>query len=155
MPEPGSHTVADLSEAERLMRGRSFESAAEILQTVVERPPDDRERQAVLVGGGYATGRELVEFFVSKGPATGLAGLALTALWFSAGAMVSFELARRYRHIEVGLTQVAVPFRDLVFQYEVVAKCVPGQTGDLVMVLVRIAAPPAAAAPSKDAGKGT
>jgi uncharacterized membrane protein YkvI len=53
--------------------------------------------QAVLVGGGYATGRELVEFFVSKGPATGLAGLALTALWFSAGAMVSFELARRYR----------------------------------------------------------
>jgi uncharacterized membrane protein YkvI len=53
--------------------------------------------QAVLVGGGYATGRELVEFFVSKGPATGLAGLALTALWFSAGSMIAFELARRYR----------------------------------------------------------
>jgi uncharacterized protein len=52
--------------------------------------------QAVLVGGGYATGRELVEFFVSKGPRTGLAGLALTALWFSAASMVSFELARRY-----------------------------------------------------------
>lgn len=40
VPEPGSHTVADLSEAERLMRGRSFESAAEILQTVVERAPN-------------------------------------------------------------------------------------------------------------------
>jgi len=53
--------------------------------------------QAVLVGGGYATGRELVEFFISKGPATALAGLALTALWFSAGTMVAFELARRYR----------------------------------------------------------
>jgi uncharacterized membrane protein YkvI len=53
--------------------------------------------QAVMVGGGYATGRELVEFFVSKGPATGLAGLALTALWFSGAAVVSFELARRYR----------------------------------------------------------
>jgi uncharacterized membrane protein YkvI len=53
--------------------------------------------QAVLVGGGYATGRELVEFFISKGPATALAGLALTALWFSAAAMVSFELARQYR----------------------------------------------------------
>ena len=52
--------------------------------------------QAVLVGGGYATGRELVEFFVSKGPATGLAGLALTALWISGAAVVSFELARRY-----------------------------------------------------------
>ena len=53
--------------------------------------------QAVLVGGGYATGRELVEFFVSKGPLTGLAGIALTAVWFSAGTMVSFELARRCR----------------------------------------------------------
>lgn len=53
--------------------------------------------QAVLVGGGYATGRELVEFFISKGPPTALAGLALTALWFSAGSMVAFELARRYR----------------------------------------------------------
>jgi uncharacterized membrane protein YkvI len=53
--------------------------------------------QAVMVGGGYATGRELVEFFVSKGPATGLLGLALTALWFSAAAVVSFELARQYR----------------------------------------------------------
>src|SRR3984885_10145317 len=53
--------------------------------------------QAVLVGGGYATGRELVEFFISKGPATGLAGLALTALWISAGAIVSFVLARQFR----------------------------------------------------------
>jgi uncharacterized membrane protein YkvI len=53
--------------------------------------------QAVLVGGGYATGRELVEFFVSKGPLTGLVGLALTALWISAASMVAFELARRYR----------------------------------------------------------
>jgi uncharacterized membrane protein YkvI len=53
--------------------------------------------QAVIVGGGYATGRELVEFFVSKGPATGLLGMGFTALWFSLGAMVAFELARRYR----------------------------------------------------------
>ncbi|HET9389920.1 MAG TPA: hypothetical protein VFO44_09760 [Steroidobacteraceae bacterium] len=52
--------------------------------------------QAVMVGGGYATGRELVEFFLSKGPATALAGLALTALLISTGAVVSFELARQY-----------------------------------------------------------
>ena len=52
---------------------------------------------AVMVGGGYATGRELVEFFISKGPLTALAGLALTAFWISAAAMVSFELARLYR----------------------------------------------------------
>jgi uncharacterized membrane protein YkvI len=53
--------------------------------------------QAVLVGGGYATGRELVEFFISRGPATALLGMALTALLFSAAAMISFELARCYR----------------------------------------------------------
>lgn len=52
--------------------------------------------QAVLVGGGYATGRELVEFFISKGPATALLAMALTALLFSAVAMISFELARQY-----------------------------------------------------------
>jgi hypothetical protein len=53
--------------------------------------------QAVLVGGGYATGRELVEFFISRGPATALLGMVLTALLFSAVAMISFELARQYR----------------------------------------------------------
>jgi uncharacterized membrane protein YkvI len=34
--------------------------------------------QAVLVGGGYATGRELVEFFISKGPATGTAPISFS-----------------------------------------------------------------------------
>jgi len=52
--------------------------------------------QAVMVGGGYSTGRELVEFFLAAGPATGLLGMALTAALFSAGAMISFELARAY-----------------------------------------------------------
>ncbi len=52
--------------------------------------------QAVLVGGGYATGRELVEFFLRLGPASALMGMALTALLFSAGAMISFELARLF-----------------------------------------------------------
>jgi uncharacterized membrane protein YkvI len=53
--------------------------------------------QAVLVGGGYSTGRELVEFFLLSGPATALPAIALTAVYFSVVAMISFELARRYR----------------------------------------------------------
>lgn len=53
--------------------------------------------QAVLVGGGYATGRELVEFFLQAGPATGFVGFALTAALFSVGSMIAFELARRFR----------------------------------------------------------
>jgi uncharacterized membrane protein YkvI len=52
--------------------------------------------QAVLVGGGYATGRELVEFFLTSGPATALMGMALTAVFFSLGSMLAFELARLY-----------------------------------------------------------
>lgn len=51
--------------------------------------------QAVMVGGGYATGRELVEFFLSIGLASGLVGLAVTALVFSLSCMTAFELARR------------------------------------------------------------
>jgi uncharacterized membrane protein YkvI len=58
--------------------------------------------QAVLVGGGYATGRELVEFFLSLGPLSGLAGMLLTALIFSMCSMISFELARRYRTFDYG-----------------------------------------------------
>lgn len=52
--------------------------------------------QAVIVGGGYATGRELVEFFVATGPATGLIGMAVTAALFSIGSMIAFELARQH-----------------------------------------------------------
>jgi uncharacterized membrane protein YkvI len=31
--------------------------------------------QSVIIGGGYATGRELVEFFLSSGPVGGLLGM--------------------------------------------------------------------------------
>src|SRR5687768_12620840 len=34
--------------------------------------------KAVVIGGGYATGRELVEFFFPSGPVGGLLGLLLT-----------------------------------------------------------------------------
>ena len=39
MPEPVSHSVATLCEAEQLMHGGSFESAVEILQRLVDRGP--------------------------------------------------------------------------------------------------------------------
>lgn len=52
---------------------------------------------AVMIGGGFATGRELVEFFLSQGPATALAGMVLTAAIIGITSMVSFELARQYQ----------------------------------------------------------
>jgi len=52
---------------------------------------------AVMVGGGYSTGREIVEFFISKGPATGLVGMAMTGLLMACVAVIAFELARKYQ----------------------------------------------------------
>jgi uncharacterized membrane protein YkvI len=50
--------------------------------------------QSVVIAGGYATGRELVEFFLSKGPLTGLAGMAVSTLVWGAVLSISFEFAR-------------------------------------------------------------
>ncbi len=51
--------------------------------------------QSVIVGGGYATGRELVEFFLSVGPLGGLLGMLLAMVLFSLITALSFELARQ------------------------------------------------------------
>ncbi|MGH8251039.1 MAG: hypothetical protein ACREVI_10165 [Steroidobacteraceae bacterium] len=53
--------------------------------------------EAAVIGGGYATGRELVEFFLPAGPWGGLLGMAVSMLVWSAVLAVSFELARRAR----------------------------------------------------------
>ena len=50
--------------------------------------------QSVLVGGGYATGRELVEFFLSVSPWGGLLGMIVTTVIWSIVLAVSFEFAR-------------------------------------------------------------
>lgn len=50
--------------------------------------------QAAVIAGGYATGRELVEFFLPAGPWGGLLGMTVSMLLWSAVLMASFELAR-------------------------------------------------------------
>lgn len=52
--------------------------------------------QSVIIGGGYATGRELVEFFLTAGPLGGLLGMTTAALGFSLITAISFEVARRF-----------------------------------------------------------
>ena len=50
--------------------------------------------KAVIIGGGYATGRELAEYFAPSGPWGGLMGMLLaTAIW-SLVAALTFALAR-------------------------------------------------------------
>jgi len=52
--------------------------------------------QSVVIAGGYGTGREIVEFFLTLGPTNGLlAMLVSTAIW-SAVCAVSFEFARTF-----------------------------------------------------------
>lgn len=51
--------------------------------------------KAVIIGGGYATGRELAEYFVPAGPWGGLAGMLLATLIWSIVAALTFALARK------------------------------------------------------------
>lgn len=50
--------------------------------------------QSVVIGGGYATGRELIEFFMPSGPVGGLVAMLVTMLVWGAVMAASFELAR-------------------------------------------------------------
>lgn len=50
--------------------------------------------KAIVIGGGYATGRELAEYFIPSGPWGGLAAMALTAAIWSVVCVVTFLFAR-------------------------------------------------------------
>jgi uncharacterized membrane protein YkvI len=50
---------------------------------------------SVVVGGGYATGRELAQFILPLGPRGGLCGQAIAALLWSIVLAISFELVRK------------------------------------------------------------
>ncbi|MDT8759598.1 hypothetical protein MZO42_12905 [Sphingomonas psychrotolerans] len=50
--------------------------------------------KAVIIGGGYATGRELAEYFLPAGPWGGLAGMVLAMLLWSVIAATTFAYAR-------------------------------------------------------------
>lgn len=52
--------------------------------------------KAVIIGGGYATGRELAEYFVPSGPWGGLAAMLLATSIWSVVAAVTFALARKF-----------------------------------------------------------
>jgi uncharacterized membrane protein YkvI len=49
---------------------------------------------SVVIGGGYATGRELAEFFMPAGPLGGLLGMIVTAIVWSVVFALSLDIAR-------------------------------------------------------------
>ena len=50
-----------------------------------------------VIGGGYATGRELAEYFLPSGPQGGLLGLTLAMLAWSAICALTFVFAQSTR----------------------------------------------------------
>jgi uncharacterized membrane protein YkvI len=52
--------------------------------------------QSVVIAGGYGTGREIVEFFLTLGPARGLLAMLVSTIVWSAVCAASFEFARRF-----------------------------------------------------------
>ena len=53
--------------------------------------------KAVVIGGGYATGRELAEFFLARGPWGGLIAILFATLLFSIFSSLTFLAARRFQ----------------------------------------------------------
>ncbi len=53
--------------------------------------------KAVVIGGGYATGRELAEFFLSQGPWGGLYAILFATLLFAIFCSLTFVAARRFQ----------------------------------------------------------
>ena len=53
--------------------------------------------QSVVIAGGYGTGRELAEFFLSRGPLGGLLAMGVATLVWSAVCMASYEFARVFQ----------------------------------------------------------
>jgi uncharacterized membrane protein YkvI len=51
--------------------------------------------KAVVIGGGYATGRELAEYFLPAGPWGGLSAMLLATIIWSGICIATFEFARR------------------------------------------------------------
>jgi uncharacterized membrane protein YkvI len=57
--------------------------------------------QGVLIGGGYATGREIVEYFMQYGPLGGILGMLLITLVIWALILaVTFEFARKFQDFD-------------------------------------------------------
>lgn len=53
--------------------------------------------QSVMIGGGYGTGREIVEFFTSYGMLGGLLGMGIAFACLAVVLALTFEFARRYQ----------------------------------------------------------
>lgn len=84
--------------------------------------------KAVVIGGGYATGRELAEFFLPSGPFGGLLGMLLAMVCWSVICAVTFLFAFR-----IGATDYHRFFRALLGRFDFIFEIV--YFADLILIL--------------------
>ena len=84
--------------------------------------------KAVVIGGGYATGRELVEFFMPTGPVGGLWGMLLAMAMWSVICAITFRFA-----YAVGATDYQGFFRPLLGRFDIAFEII--YFGFLILVL--------------------
>ena len=56
--------------------------------------------KALVIGGGYATGREVAEFFLPNGPWGGVFAILFATILFSGGCILTFLFARATRSLD-------------------------------------------------------
>ena len=66
--------------------------------------------QSLIIGGGYGTGRELVEFFLSEGPVYGLINMGIATVIWSVVLAICFEFSRIGKHYEYRSFLYAISF---------------------------------------------
>ena len=53
--------------------------------------------QSVVIAGGYGTGRELIEYFLSHGPLGGIYGMVVTVLVWGLVLAVTYDFVRVFK----------------------------------------------------------
>jgi uncharacterized membrane protein YkvI len=98
--------------------------------------------KAVVIGGGYATGRELAEYFIPSGPWGGVAGMLLAMAIWSGVCVITFLFARRMHALDYHsfflelLGRFAFLFELAYFAYVIVVLAVFGAAAGSLGVAV-------------------
>jgi uncharacterized membrane protein YkvI len=88
--------------------------------------------KAIVIGGGYSTGRELAEFFMPSGPWGGVAGMLVAMIIWSVVCAATFLFARRVHALDYRtffaqlLGPVAIAFELSYFLYLILVLAVFG-----------------------------
>ena len=101
--------------------------------------------QSLVIGGGYGTGRELVEFFLLLGPKNGILGMIVSMIIWCVVLACTFELSRQFRSYDYRSFLIKILGRGWIF-YEItyliglvlVISVLGSASGNLVMEVLNL-----------------